>query len=58
MNKKPLREKKRTYRKSDGDVRCEKCGRYFKSDKAVDDHCKDMHTVEGQERRRRKILRC
>lgn len=48
--------KKRSYRKGDGDYKCEQCGRHFRSHEAVTDHTKDMHTPEGQERRRRQTL--
>lgn len=40
-------------RKTDGDFRCEKCRKYFKTESAVADHTRDMHTVEGQTRRRK-----
>ena len=48
--------KRKTHDKACGDFRCEKCGRYFRSERAVADHTKDMHTPEGQERRRRQAL--
>lgn len=48
--------KKRSYRKTDGEHKCDKCGRHFRSPQAVEDHAKDMHTPEGQERRRRQAL--
>jgi hypothetical protein len=47
--------KKRGYGKSDGEFMCKKCGRHFRSEKAVADHTEDMHTVEGQERRRKQL---
>jgi uncharacterized C2H2 Zn-finger protein len=47
---------KKTHGKADGDVRCPKCGRYFRSTEAVEHHARDMHTPEGQERRRKQQL--
>lgn len=48
-----LKRNKKRHRKSDGNFRCEKCGRYFQSTKSVEHHNRDMHTVDGQERRRK-----
>ena len=47
---------RKSHNKSSGIFRCEKCGRHFQSEQSVIDHTKDMHTPEGQERRRRQTL--
>ena len=49
------RRKRKTHKKSDVDFNCEKCGRYFKTAEAVAQHKKDMHTPEGQARRRKQM---
>jgi uncharacterized membrane protein YvbJ len=48
--------KRKSHRKSDGDFRCEKCGRHFASQASVANHAIDMHTPDGQKRRRRMML--
>lgn len=48
--------RRKTHDKTSGSFRCEKCGRYFRSEQSVADHAKDMHTPEGQGRRRRQTF--
>jgi len=50
-----IRGRKRTKprrNKTAGTYRCDKCGRYFETAEGVQRHYADLHTLDGQERRR------